>query len=70
MEASTKRKILGLILLVTGLIVGLKFSGTTSGFHATDLDALLYGVAYIGGFSVAFVGAVLIFYKEKQDRGT
>jgi drug/metabolite transporter (DMT)-like permease len=68
MESSTKRKIVGLILLVFGLIVGLKFSGNTSGFQANDTDAILKEIAYIGGFSVAFIGALLFFYRERKDR--
>ena len=68
MDSSAKRKLIGLVLLIVGLTFGLRYSGTTSGFHANDLDAMLYGIAYIGGFVLAFIGAVMIFYREKKER--
>lgn len=68
MEQS-RRKYLGIIFLIIGLTLGLGFSGNQSGFRAGDLEALFKGIAYIGGFSLAFVGALLLFYRERSERG-
>lgn len=55
MDRSTSQ-ILGIILLVLGLGLALRFGGN-QGFTA----GILSGLAYIGGFVIAFIGAYLTF---------
>lgn len=53
---NANKRILGLVFLVVGLGLALTFGGNR-GFSGT----VYAGLAYIGGFVLAFIGAYMLF---------
>jgi hypothetical protein len=61
----TQSRILGLALLIIGLLLALNFGGNR-GFTA----GILSGLAYIGGFVLAFIGAYIAFIMGRKKEQT
>ena len=56
-------KIIGVVLLISGLLTALTFGGNR-GFSGDVFS----GIAYIGGFIVAFIGAYFTFIYGRKVR--
>lgn len=69
METKT-RKIIGILLAIVGFTIGMEFAGNTAGYRLTSLESILHGLSYIGGFTIAFIGLFLVFYRDKSQRTT